>query len=159
MKDNMINITFPDGSVRQYQKGITPFEIANSISPRLASEVLAATVNSKVTEVNRPINSYSTLKLHKWEDQEAKSTFWHSSSHLMAEALEQLFPGIKFGIGPSIETGFYYDVDSGDRQLTESDLKQIEEKMLELAREKQTFVRREVSKEEAMATYTQKGDE
>lgn len=159
MKDNMINITFPDGSVRQYQKGITPFEIANSISPRLASEVLAATVNSKVTEVNRPINSDSTLKLHKWEDQEAKSTFWHSSSHLMAEALEQLFPGIKFGIGPSIETGFYYDVDSGDRQLTESDLKQIEEKMLELAREKQTFVRREVSKEEAMATYTQKGDE
>ena len=159
MKHNMINITFPDGSVRQYQKGITPFEIANSISPRLASEVLAATVNSKVTEVNRPINSDSTLKLHKWEDQEAKSTFWHSSSHLMAEALEQLFPGIKFGIGPSIETGFYYDVDSGDRQLTESDLKQIEEKMLELAREKQTFVRREVSKEEAMATYTQKGDE
>lgn len=159
MKDNMINITFPDGSVRQYKKGITPFEIANSISPRLASEVLAATVNSKVTEVNRPINSDSTLKLHKWEDQEAKSTFWHSSSHLMAEALEQLFPGIKFGIGPSIETGFYYDVDSGDRQLTESDLKQIEEKMLELAREKQTFVRREVSKEEAMATYTQKGDE
>lgn len=159
MKDNMINITFPDGSVRQYQKGITPFEIANSISPRLASEVLAATVNSKVTEVNRPINSDSTLKLHKWEDQEAKSTFWHSSSHLMAEALEQLFPGIKFGIGPSIETGFYYDVDSGVRQLTESDLKQIEEKMLELAREKQTFVRREVSKEEAMATYTQKGDE
>ena len=159
MKHNMINITFPDGSVRQYQKGITPFEIATSISPRLASEVLAATVNSKVTEVNRPINSDSTLKLHKWEDQEAKSTFWHSSSHLMAEALEQLFPGIKFGIGPSIETGFYYDVDSGVRQLTESDLKQIEEKMLELAREKQTFVRREVSKEEAMATYTQKGDE
>jgi len=155
----MINITFPDGGIRQYQKGVTPFEIANSISPRLASEILAATVNSKITEVNRPINQDSTLKLHKWEDQEAKSTFWHSSSHLMAEALELLYPGIKFGIGPSIETGFYYDVDSGDTSITEGDLKRIEDKMLELAREKQTFVRKDVSKEEAMATYAKKGDE
>ncbi|MDP3398388.1 MAG: threonine--tRNA ligase [Bacteroidales bacterium] len=155
----MINITFPDGSVRQYEKGITPFEIANSISPRLAAEVLASTVNSKIYEINRPVNEDATLKLHKWDDQEAKSTFWHSSSHLMAEALEQLYPGIKFGIGPSIETGFYYDVDSGEKSITEADLKNIEEKMLELAREKQTFVRKEVSKEDAMATYTQKGDE
>jgi threonyl-tRNA synthetase len=155
----MINITFPDGSVRQYEKGITPFEIANSISPRLAAEVLASTVNSKIYEINRPVNEDATLKLHKWDDQEAKSTFWHSSSHLMAEALEQLYPGIKFGIGPSIETGFYYDVDSGEKSITEADLKNIEEKMLELAREKQSFVRKEVSKEDAMATYSQKGDE
>ncbi|MDP3453511.1 MAG: TGS domain-containing protein, partial [Bacteroidales bacterium] len=155
----MINITFPDGSVRQFTNGTTPFEIANSISPRLASEILAATVNSQIYEINRPITQDSKIKLHKWEDQEAKSTFWHSSSHLMAEALEQLFPGIKFGIGPAIETGFYYDVDSGERQITESDLKKIEDKMLELAREKQQFVRREISKEEAMSVYTSKGDE
>ncbi|PKO95292.1 MAG: threonine--tRNA ligase [Bacteroidetes bacterium HGW-Bacteroidetes-7] len=155
----MINITFPDGSVRQYEKGITPYEIANSISPRLAAEVLASTVNSKIYEINRPVNQDATLKLHKWDDQEAKSTFWHSSSHLMAEALEQLYPGIKFGIGPSIETGFYYDVDSGEKSIAEADLKMIEDKMLELAREKQSFVRKEVSKEDAMATYTQKGDE
>lgn len=159
MNHKMINITFPDGSVRQYEKGITPYEIANSISPRLAAEVLASTVNSKIYEINRPITADATLKLHKWEDQEAKSTFWHSSSHLMAEALEQLYPGIKFGIGPSIETGFYYDVDSGEKSITEADLKKIEDRMLELAREKQSFVRKEVSKEEAMATYSQKGDE
>ncbi len=159
MNHKMINITFPDGSVRQYEKGITPYEIANSISPRLAAEVLASTVNSKIYEINRPITADATLKLHKWEDQEAKSTFWHSSSHLMAEALEQLYPGIKFGIGPSIETGFYYDVDSGEKSITEADLKKIEDRMLELAREKQSFVRQEVSKEEAMATYSQKGDE
>lgn len=159
MNHKMINITFPDGSVRQYEKGITPYEIANSISPRLAAEVLASTVNSKIYEINRPVNQDATLKLHKWDEQEAKSTFWHSSSHLMAEALEQLYPGIKFGIGPSIETGFYYDVDSGEKSIAEADLKKIEDKMLELAREKQSFVRKEVSKEDAMATYTQKGDE
>jgi threonyl-tRNA synthetase len=155
----MINITLPDGSVREYERGVTPYEIAKSLSPRLASEVLAATVNGKVVEVNRPLNEDATLKLHKWEDKEAKSTFWHSSSHLMAEALEQLYPGIKFGIGPSIENGFYYDVDTGDKQITESDLREIESKMLELAREKQSFSRKEVSKAEAMATYKAKGDE
>ena len=117
MNHKMINITFPDGSVRQYEKGITPYEIANSISPRLAAEVLASTVNSKIYEINRPVNQDATLKLHKWDEQEAKSTFWHSSSHLMAEALEQLYPGIKFGIGPSIETGFYYDVDSDRKSV------------------------------------------
>ena len=155
----MINITFPDGSIRQFENGVTAFDIANSISPRLAAEVLAATVNNQIFEINRAINSDLSIKLHKWEDPQAKSTFWHSSSHLMAEALEQLFPGIKFGIGPAIEVGFYYDVDTGDRQITESDLKRIEERMLELAREKQTFVRREISKEEAMSTYVEKGDE
>ncbi len=155
----MINITFPDGGVRTYEKGITPYEIAQSISPRLASEILAASVNSVIYELNRPITTDATIRLHKWEDQEAKSTFWHSSSHLMAEALELLYPGIKFGIGPSIEVGFYYDVDTGAKNITEADLKAIEDKMLELAREKQQFVRKEVSKEEALQTYTSKGDE
>ena len=155
----MIDITFPDGSVRSYEKGITPYQIAEQISPRLAGEVLAASFNGKVIDLELPLNESGELKLHKWEDQEAKSTFWHSSSHLMAEALELLYPGIKFGIGPSIENGFYYDVDLGDRTITDSDLKKIEDKMIELARQKQHFVRKEVSKAEAMDTYTKKGDE
>ena len=155
----MIDITFPDGSVRSYEKGITPYRIAEQISPRLAGEVLAASFNGKVIDLELPLNESGELKLHKWEDQEAKSTFWHSSSHLMAEALELLYPGIKFGIGPSIENGFYYDVDLGDRTITDSDLKKIEDKMIELARQKQHFVRKEVSKAEAMDTYTKKGDE
>lgn len=155
----MIDIKFPDGSVRSYEKGITPYQIAEQISPRLASEVLAASFNGKIIDLELPLNENGELRLHKWEDQEAKSTFWHSSSHLMAEALELLYPGIKFGIGPSIENGFYYDVDLGDRTITESDLKKIEDKMIELARQKQHFVRKEVSKAEAMDTYTKKGDE
>ena len=155
----MIDIKFPDGSVRSYEKGITPYQIAEQISPRLASEVLAASFNGKIIDLELPLNESGELKLHKWEDQEAKSTFWHSSSHLMAEALELLYPGIKFGIGPSIENGFYYDVDLGDRAITDSDLKKIEDKMIELARQKQHFVRKEVSKAEAMDTYTRKGDE
>ena len=155
----MIDITFPDGSVRSYEKGITPYQIAEQISPRLAGEVLAASFNGKVMDLEIPLTESGQLKLHKWEDQEAKSTFWHSSSHLMAEALELLYPGIKFGIGPSIENGFYYDVDLGDRTITDSDLKKIEDKMIELARQKQHFVRKEVSKAEAMDTYTKKGDE
>ncbi len=155
----MINVTFPDGSVRQYNEGVTGLEIAQGISSRLAQEVLAVSVNDKVFDLLRPINEDCTIKLHKWEDQEAKQTFWHSSSHLMAEALQSLFPGIKFGIGPSIETGFYYDVDLGERTITEADLKKIEEKMIELARQKETFVRKDITKAEAMATYTEKGDE
>lgn len=155
----MIDIKFPDGSVRSYEKGITPYRIAEQISPRLASEVLAASFNGKVIDLDLPLQESGELKLHKWEDQEAKSTFWHSSSHLMAEALELLYPGIKFGIGPSIENGFYYDVDLGDRTITDADLKKIEDKMIELARQKQHFVRKDVSKAEAMETYTAKGDE
>jgi len=155
----MINITFPDGGVRTYNEGVTAYEIAQSISPRLAADVLAATVNSTIYELNRPIYTDSTIRLHKWDDVEAKSTFWHSSSHLMASALEALYPGIKFGIGPAIETGFYYDVDLNGKTITEADLAAIENKMLELAREKQSFVRKEVSKEEALKTYSQKGDE
>ena len=155
----MINVTFPDGSVRQYNKGVTGMEIAKGISSRLAQEVLAVSVNDKVFDLLRPINEDCSIKLHKWEDQEAKQTFWHSSSHLMAEALQSLFPGIKFGIGPSIETGFYYDVDLGEKTITEADLKKIEDKMIELARQKETFVRKDITKAEAMATYTEKGDE
>ena len=155
----MINVTFPDSSVRQFNEGVTGLEIAKSISPRLAQDVLAITVNDTVYDLLRPINQDCTIKLHKWEDQEAKQTFWHSSSHLMAEALESLYPGIKFGIGPAIETGFYYDVDLGEKSITEADLKKIEDKMIELARQKEVFVRKDISKEEAMATYTAKGDE
>ncbi|MBQ8034540.1 MAG: threonine--tRNA ligase [Bacteroidales bacterium] len=155
----MINITFPDGSVRQYEAGVNGLEIAKSISPRLASDVLAVSVNNEIYDLLRPINSDASIRLHKWEDPEAKKTFWHSSSHLMAEALEAIFPGIKFGIGPAIETGFYYDVDLGERNITEADLKKIEDKMIELARQKETFVRKDISKEEAMKRYTEKGDE
>ncbi len=155
----MVNITFPDGSVRSYEKGVTPLNIAESISPSLARDILAATVNSKVVEVSRPIYEDSIVKLHKWDDPQGKSTFWHSSSHLLAEALEELYPGIKFGIGPAIETGFYYDVDPGEKSITDADLKVIEEKMLSLAREKQHFVRQEVTKADALKAYSEKGDE
>ena len=163
----MINITFPDGSVRQYEAGVTPYEIANSISPRLASDVLAASVvfpddktgKGTIYDLDRPINGDASVRLHKWEDPEAKQVFWHSSSHLMAEALQQLYPGVKFGIGPAIESGFYYDIDLGGKTLAESELKKIEDRMIELARTKEKFVRREVSKDEAMKTYTEKGDE
>ena len=155
----MINITFPDSSVRQFESGVTGLEIAKSISSRLAQEVLAISVNDSIYDLHRPIEVDASIKLHKWEDAEAKKTFWHSSSHLLAEALEALYPGIKFGIGPAIESGFYYDVDLGDKTISETDLKKIEDKMIELARGKEVFIRRDVSKEEAMATYTAKGDE
>ncbi len=154
----MIKITFPDGKSREYEAGISGHGIAQSISPRLAAEVLAVNVNGEVWDLQRPINTDASVKLYKWEDAEGRHAFWHSSSHLMAEALQALYPGIKFGIGPAIENGFYYDVDLGDRTITEADLKAVEEKMMEFAREKQTFVRRDVSKAEALKTYTEKGD-
>ncbi|MCC8088212.1 MAG: threonine--tRNA ligase [Rikenellaceae bacterium] len=154
----MIKIIFPDGNTKEYPRGTTAYQIAESISPRLAQEVLAATVNGKVTDLNLPINEDAEIKLHKWEDEEARKTFWHTSSHLLAEALEELYPGIKFGIGPSIENGFYYDVDS-PTPILETDLPKIEAKMTELARTKSELIRREVSKAEAMQTYTDKGDQ
>ena len=154
----MIKVTFPDGGIREYAEGTTAMQIAESISPRLAQEVLAATVNGKVSDLNMPITADAQIKLHKWDDDEGKHAFWHSSSHLLAEALEALYPGIKFGIGPSIENGFYYDVDS-PVPITEADLPKIEKKMEELARSKETITRREVSKAEALDTYTKKGDE
>ena len=163
----MIEIKFPDGSVKSYEDGITAYEIAGGISPKLASEVLAAEIvpdgdttgKAVIYDLDRPIRENASVRLLKWEDDEAKHVFWHSTSHLMAEALEALYPGVKFGIGPAIENGFYYDVDFGDRQITESDLKQIEDKMIELARSKETYVRKEVSKEEALKTFSEKGDE
>ena len=155
----MIKITFPDGNVKEFEKGTTAYQIASSISPRLAADVLCASVGDQVYDLERPILEDATLKLHKWEDREAKNVFWHSSSHLMAEALEALYPGVKFGIGPAIENGFYYDVDLGDRQLVEADLKKIEDKMLELARSGENFVRTDVSKADALKTYTEKGDQ
>lgn len=154
----MIKITFPDNSVKEYPAGSTSLDIAKSISPRLAQDVLAASVNGQVWDLTRPITTDSTLKLHKWDDAEGKHAFWHSSAHLMAEALEAIYPGIKLAIGPSIENGFYYDVDLEGHQIVEAELAKIEEKMLELARTKSPFVRTEVSKDEALKTYTEKGD-
>ena len=155
----MIKIAFPDGNVKEFEKGTTAYAIAMSVSPRLANDVLCASVNGQVYDLERPILEDATLKLHKWEDREAKNVFWHSSSHLMAEALEALYPGIKFGIGPAIENGFYYDVDLGDRQLVEADLRKIEDKMIELARSGETFVRTDVSKADALKKYKEKGDQ
>jgi threonyl-tRNA synthetase len=155
----MINITFPDGNVRQYAVGTTAMDVAKSISEGLARNVLVAKVNGEVRDLLRPINEDSSITFLKWEDKEGKQTFWHSSAHLLAEALEALFPGTKFGIGPAIENGFYYDVDTGDRPLTAADLPKIEQKMLELAREKATYQRTEVSKADAVKYFTEKGDE
>lgn len=155
----MINITLPDGSVRQYEKGTTAMQVALSISEGLARNVLAAEVNGEVWDASRSIESDAAVKLLTWNDDKGKSTFWHSSAHLLAEALEALYPGIKFGIGPSIETGFYYDVDFGDQSFSSEDFKQIEDKMLELAKQKEVFARRAVSKAEALAYFEQKGDE
>lgn len=155
----MINITLPDNSVRQFQEGITGLEIAKSISEGLARNVLAAEVNGDVWDATRPISSDAAIKLLTWENQEGKATMWHSSAHLMAEAIEALFPGAKFGIGPNIESGFYYDVDTGEQPITEADLIAIENKMKELAKERHTYKRREVSKQEAIDYFSKKGDE
>jgi len=155
----MIKITFPDGSAREFKNGTSSLEVAEQISPRLAKEVYAATVNGEIWDLSRPINTDAKLKLHKWEDAEAKHAFWHSSAHLMAEALESLYPGMKFGIGPAIENGFYYDVDPGDRVITEADLLTIENKMKELAGKNLTYSRRDISKNEALDFFSKKGDE
>jgi threonyl-tRNA synthetase len=155
----MINITFPDGSVRQFEKGITGQQLAESISSRLAQEVLAISVNEQIWDLTRPIEADASIKLHKWDDEEGKYAFWHSSAHLMAEALQALYPGIKFGIGPAIENGFYYDVDPGETVIKESDLPAIEAKMIELAAKKETIVRKDISKEDALQIFNAKGDE
>jgi threonyl-tRNA synthetase len=155
----MINITLPDNSVKQFDSGITGIGIALSISEGLARNVLAVKVNGEVCDATRPIVTDSKIQLLTWNDAEGKAAMWHSSAHLMAEAIESLFPGVKFGIGPNIESGFYYDVDPGDRVITDADLVKIEDKMKELAKQKQEYKRREVSKEEALAYFTKKGDE
>jgi threonyl-tRNA synthetase len=156
----MIKITFPDGSVREYKQGITSLEIAEQISPQLAKEVYAATVNGEIWDLTRPLESDAAIRLHKWDDDEAKHAFWHSSAHLMAEAIESLFPGTKFGIGPAIENGFYYDIDPGDdRIITEPDLVSIENRMKELAAGNLVFTRKNVTKKEALDLFTRKGDQ
>ncbi len=154
----MIKITFPDGTVKEFAKGTTAFEIATSISPRLAADSLAASVNGRTVDMTLPIEEDASIKFFKWEDAEGKHAFWHTSSHLLAEALESLYTGIKFGIGPAIENGFYYDVDC-PTPITEGDLQTIENKMIELARQKEELIRREVAKEEALKTFTEKGDQ
>lgn len=154
----MIKITFPDGAVREYNEGITALEVAKSISEGLARKVLAAEINNEVWDATRPINTDATLSLLTWGDKGAKSTFWHSSAHLMAEALEALYPGVKLGIGPSIENGFYYDVDLGDKTIGEEDLKKIEDKMKELAKKSSVYQRIDMPKDKAIAYFTEKGD-
>ncbi|MCB0641814.1 MAG: TGS domain-containing protein, partial [Phaeodactylibacter sp.] len=155
----MINITFPDGAVRQYEAGTTALDIAKSISEGLARNVLSAKVNGEVWDATRPITEDSTLALLTWNDAAGKATFWHSSAHLMAEALETLYPGTKFGIGPAIDEGFYYDIDTGDRQLSDAEFQEIEKKMQELAQAKNPYIRKEISKADAIAYFEDKGDE
>lgn len=156
---SQIKITLPDGSSREYPQGITGYEIARSISEGLARNVLSVKVNGSVWDLNRSIHADSDIKLLTWQDQEGKETFWHSSAHLMAEAFEALYPGIKFGIGPSIENGFYYDIDFVDQEFDANELEKVEQKMLEIARQKQSYERQEVSKKQAIDYFTKKGDE
>jgi len=155
----MIRVSFPDGAVREYQAGTTSLEIAKSISEGLARKVLAAKVNGEVWDATRSLEQDSTLQLLTWDDQDAKSTFWHSSAHLMAEAVESMFPGVKFWVGPAVEKGFYYDMDLGDRKISEEDLSVLEKKMNELAKQNNSYIRKSISKEEAVAYFTEKGDE
>lgn len=155
----MIQIQFPDGRTQEYSKGTTALQIAQSISEGLARNVIAAKVNGIVVDAGRPIDTDAKLQLLTWNDKEGKSTFWHSSAHLMAEALESLHPGVKFGIGPPIESGFYYDVDTGEKHLSADELEAIEKKMIELSRQNNPFIRSEVSKKDAIAYFNEKGDE
>ncbi len=154
----MIKITFPDGSVKEFAKGTTPMQIAESISSRLAQDVLAASVNGEIWDLMRPINEDAAIKLFKWEDEEGKHAFWHSSAHLMAEALQELYPGIKFGIGPAIESGFYYDVDPGETVIKESDFPAIEAKMMELVARKEAIKREDITKEDALKMFGDRGE-
>ncbi|HEB61873.1 MAG TPA: threonine--tRNA ligase [Bacteroidetes bacterium] len=155
----MINITFPDGNVRQYDKGTTAMQIAESISSGLARNVLSAKVDGVVWDATRAINQDASVQLLTWNDKDGKATFWHSSAHLLAEAIEALYPGTKFGIGPAIDNGFYYDIDTGDRQITAAELPKIEAKFLELARQKNDYIRKEISKADAIAYFKEKDDE
>jgi threonyl-tRNA synthetase len=154
-----MNITFPDGAVRQYNEGSSALDIAKKISEGLARKILAAEVNGEVWDLTRPIKNDASVKFLAWDDDKAKSTFWHSSAHLMAEAIEATFPGVKFWVGPPIEKGFYYDIDLGDNQITESDLEKLEKKMAELAKQNNSYIRKEISKKDAVKYFEEKGDE
>jgi threonyl-tRNA synthetase len=154
-----MNITFPDGAVRQYNEGSSALDIAKKISEGLARKILAAEVNGEVWDLTRPIKNDASVKFLTWDDDKAKSTFWHSSAHLMAEAIEATFPGVKFWVGPPIEKGFYYDIDLGDNQITESDLEKLEKKMAELAKQNNSYIRKEISKKDAVKYFEEKGDE
>ena len=154
----MINITFPDNSVKQFEKGTTPLQIAESISSRLAQDILAASVNDAQWDITRPIYEDATIKLFKWDDAEGKHAFWHSSAHLLAEALQELYPGVKFGIGPAIETGFYYDIDPNGNTITAAEFPKIEAKMLELAQRKEGIKRADISKEDALKLFGERGE-
>ena len=155
----MIKITFPDGRTADYEPGVTPLDVARSISEGLARKVLAASVNGSVWDATRPITEDTDLRLLTWDDPEGKNTFWHSSAHLMAEAVESLFPGVKFWVGPAVDKGFYYDMDLGDRAMTEEDLSKLEARMQELARQSNPYLRKEVGKADAVAHFSEKGDE
>ncbi|MDE6574122.1 MAG: TGS domain-containing protein, partial [Muribaculaceae bacterium] len=155
----MIKITFPDNSVKEFEAGTTPLQIAQSISPRLGREVLAATVNGNEWDIARPIEADAELKLFKWDDPEGKHAFWHSSAHLLAEALQELYPGVKFGIGPAIENGFYYDIDPGEHKITSEDFAKIEAKMLELAKKEEDIVRADISKDDALKMFGERNEE
>jgi threonyl-tRNA synthetase len=157
--NNMIQITFPDGAVRQYEAGVSALDVAKSISEGLARKVLAAEVDGEVWDATRPIEQDAALKLLTWDDKGGQNTFWHSSAHLMAEAIEAQFPGVKFWVGPPVENGFYYDVDLGGRQINEDDLRSIEKKMGELAKQSNTYVRKPIAKADAVAYFEEKGDE
>ena len=155
----MVKITFPDGSVREYEAGVTGLQIADSISSRLAQDVLACSVNDEIVELNRPIHEDASIRLHKWDDAEAKHAFWHTSAHLLAEALQELYPNIQFGIGPAIESGFYYDVDPGEGvTIKEGDLEKIEKKMAELVAKNESVVRNEISKDEVLKMFSERGE-
>ncbi len=149
----MINITFPDGSKREFEAGVTPFQIAESISPRFAADVLAAKINGQDWDISRPVNEDAAIELFKWDDAEGKHAFWHSSAHLLAEALQELYPGVKFGIGPAIENGFYYDIDPGEHKITSEDFPKIEKKMQELVARKEAIVRKDISKADALKMF------
>ncbi len=153
-----INITFPDQSVKQFECGVTPIQIAESLSPQLARDILAASVNDKEWDISRPINEDASIRLFKWDDPEGKHAFWHSSAHLLAEALQELYPGVKFGIGPAIENGFYYDIDPGENTITSADFARIEKKMLELAQQKQPIVRADISKADALKLFGERDE-
>ena len=155
----MIKITLPDGNIREYQEGVTSLEIAKSISEGLSRKVLAARVNGQVWDATRPLQNDASLKLLTWDDADGKNTFWHSSAHLLAEAVESIYPGVKFWVGPPVDNGFYYDMDLGGRQLTDEDVKKIEKKMNDLARQSNPYIRKEITKKDAVNYFTEKSDE